>query len=157
MSTIVLGKIDEYITELERIQDAPEASGYGSDLSCLDDLDEDMTDLAPDDPLAIAQAAYRRITTPRGTLEDDPDYGIDVVEDLSKASSEEERRSLAGRIRSEISKDERVASVVVTVTDLGAEKTIEIVGTPEGSDEQFRLVLALTDGELLVREMAAVA
>lgn len=156
MSAIILEKLAEYTADLERIQDAPHPVGYGSDLSCADDLDANLTELDGSDPLLIAQSAFRRITTARGTLEDDPDYGIDIREDLSRANGTEERRSLAGRVRAEISKDERIASVTVTVVDIGAERSIEIIGVPENADNaEFRLVVALEDGETLLKEIAA--
>ncbi len=66
----------------------------------------------------IGEAAYRRLTTPRGDLrggEDEADYGIDLTELIGSGSVKADAAALPGRIRSELMKDERIEAVDVTV------------------------------------------
>lgn len=93
--------------------------GFGSDLSCVTDLTPDMAELASDDVLVVAQAALRRLTTPRGALLDDPDYGLDVQSYVHKAMTTAELRAMAGQIRLELLKDDRIEDADVTATPAG--------------------------------------
>lgn len=96
--------------------------GFGSDLSCVEDLTPDMAELASADVLVVAQAALRRLTTPRGALLDDPDYGLDVQAYVHKAMTPAELRAMAGQIRLELLKDDRIEDAQVTVTPDGASR-----------------------------------
>lgn len=144
------------LATIERVTTAPTTTDLGSDLSCVDDVDELMTELSEDDPLLVAQALARSITTQRGSLLDDLNYGIDIAESLSVASTAQDRAAIAGRIRGEAAKDDRILDITVTLDDTTDENrtiAVEISGTTETGP--FRLVMALTDGELLVQEMTA--
>ena len=133
------------------------ATDYGSDMSCVDDLDAMMTDLdgVADGPTVVAQAIYRRITTPRGMVIDAPDYGIDVAALLHKGMTRAELLGVAGVVRKEIMKDDRVASVDVVATHRTADPAaVDLVVRGTTLDgEAFSLTGAVTDGELLVQEM----
>ncbi len=63
----------------------------------------------------LAQAARIRLSTPRGSVLDAPDDGIDVTDWLSKAMGAGEIASLEGTIELELLKDERFFSVKATV------------------------------------------
>lgn len=92
---------------------------FGRDLSCSDDCRLDMgevTDLA-----LLAEAVVRRLTTPRGMLLGDPDYGLDLRLFLSRGMTRVQREAIPGLIRQEILKDERIARVDVTIKQLTGE------------------------------------
>jgi hypothetical protein len=89
---------------------------FGRDLSCTDSL---RTARYVSGARLVAEAAYRRLITPRGALrggEEEATYGLDLVELVGSVASPAEAASLAGRIEAELLKDDRIASVEVTVT-----------------------------------------
>jgi hypothetical protein len=91
-------------------------SELGRDLSSLDDVDE--TRVVSDAEL-VAQDVIWRLKTPRANgilAADAPDYGLDLLEEIGSADTEGGAASLPDRIRSELRKDERISSVVPTVT-----------------------------------------
>lgn len=151
-------RVDELGAESLEQTAAPESPvGWGSDLSCDHDIDEAFTELAGDDPILVAQAAYRAITTPRGSVPDAPDYGVDLNGYLSRGVTVQAIQALAGMISLEIRKDDRVDSVSVDVQpeDDGRALRVTIDGTIAESSRTFSLVLGLTDAGVLLEEMKA--
>lgn len=67
-------------------------------------------------PKAIAQCVARRYMTPRGLLEYDPDFGLDLREWLNKGMTPQVLAMLQGLMQSEAEKDERVLSAAVRLT-----------------------------------------
>jgi hypothetical protein len=120
------------IAKLVPVATTPEeAEGYGSDLVCVTDIDPG---LAMTDPLStegLAQDAFHRITTKRGSLPDDLDYGINVIDFLSTPDDDTTLLMQAGLIRLELKKDDRFSSVEVSVTASGGVRYIAITITPE--------------------------
>lgn len=157
MNAVVADAIAEELALLTREVATPVAPfGYGADISCTTDLEESMPDV--DDPKTIlAQALVRRLDCPRGALPDDPDYGIDLRSALNRGLTQAEVRSIEGSIRSELTKDDRVDTVGVTVTPSPTGESLAIALQVRPRDATvggpFALVLALTDGGLLVEEM----
>lgn len=132
MSDAVRDAIAASIAALPRIVATPrEPFGYGSDVSCGSDLDEDVKELDGFDPLVMKQAILRRLDTPRGSLPDDPNYGISLRSMLNAGADQERINSMGGIIRNEVCKDDRVASAVVEVT-------------PSASFDAFRVAMAVT-------------
>ena len=150
MSQIVLDSIAADIAELTRVVPVPTAPlGYGVDLSCVDDLTEDLAEVDPFSPVAIGEALLRRLTTPRGQLPDDPDYGFDIRGYCNRGVPVGELRSLAGQIRSEVTKDDRVedATVTVTIPSLNS-MTVAILVTPaDPTLDTFTLTFSVQSGE----------
>jgi hypothetical protein len=103
--------------------------GWGSDLSCDDDLSENMAEITKDDMLLVVQSCYRRLTTRRGTLEDDPDYGLDVMHLLHQGMTQTDLIVIAGQIRNELSKDDRLESVECRATYQDETLSVDIAGT----------------------------
>lgn len=69
----------------------------------------------------VAEAAFRRLTTPRGMLrggDEEADYGIDLADMIGSVANASDRAALGGRISSELTKDERIISADVTVKDV---------------------------------------
>jgi hypothetical protein len=128
----------------------------GSDLCCTDDLLESMGEREESDPLLVAEAVVRRITTARGTLLDDLDYGVDIADELSRATTRQDRASLEGRIRGELAKDDRIDELFVTLTDnTEIDRTFELSIFGTTAEGPFRLVMAIKAGALMVQEMTA--
>jgi hypothetical protein len=79
---------------------------FGRDLSCTDDLTEDMREI--EGPLLVVEALYRRFNSPRGCLWEDPDYGFDVRELLSKSMTQAQIDAIPGQIVAEAKKEPSV-------------------------------------------------
>lgn len=139
---------------VSRVQDPPTGPvGWGSDLSCMDDLTEDCAELDGFDAKIVAQSVYRRITTPRGSLLDDPDYGVDVMQFLSSGMTTKELRAIEGQLHGEIAKDDRVDAVVCSAIFTQSTRSLEIRidASLVDSSETFALTVAVnSDGSNLV-------
>lgn len=146
---------ERHLAALERMVDDPQPPfGYGRDMSCATDLDpgtdvEGMT--------VLAQAILRRLDTPRGGLVDDPDYGYDLKQALNKGSTAAEINALGMRIRNEITKDDRVSLVTVTVTprdQRGSALSVRIRVTPKNATEPFSMTLAVTSAAVVMEAIS---
>lgn len=93
------------------------AVDYGTDTSCMASL---RTGRLVSGARLVAEAAYRRLTTPRGTLrggEEEANYGLDLTACIGSAQTAADRAAMPGRIAMELSKDERVIETRATVTE----------------------------------------
>lgn len=158
MTDTVRDAIAASLASITRIMPAPvEPFAYGSDVSCDTDVDPGVAELAGDDRMLIAQAVVRRLDTPRGTLPDDASYGISVTSMLSAGISTQEVAQLAGVIRAEVSKDDRISSTRVTVTPSSAldALTIDVYILPvDPALGPFTMTLAVTSGAILLEAIA---
>lgn len=92
------------------------ASSYGKDISATTEL---RTGRYATGVRLVAEAVFRRLTTPRGMLrgdEEEQNYGLDLTELIGSVSTSSDAAALGGRIRSELKKDERLERVDVVVT-----------------------------------------
>lgn len=156
MNATVRDAIAAELATLTRVVDAPvEPFGYGSDLSCADDLTEYCDEVNGGSKLALGQALYRRVTTPRGSLIDDPDYGLDVPGFLNRGATQRELAGLAGAIRNELVKDDRVESAQAQVTiESQRSMRVAIEITPvDASIAPFGLTFAVKDGAAMLEEI----
>lgn len=157
MSTLVLEAIDASITELAR--EVPAPSGdlfFGRDLSCTTGLADNLDEVDERSPLGVAQAAVRRLITARGSLPDDPDYGIDVRAFCNRGTTTAELRELGGRIRVELAKDDRIADLTVAVT-APSSNTLTVFTQIRPADpaiEAFALTLAVTSSSVVMEAIA---
>ena len=104
--------------------------GYGTDLHCLDDCDENFSEVDPYSPEAVGEALYRRLCTPHGhilndpeaviAVGEDPDYGYNIVQLLSIDSSDISQRAHSDLAAAECMKDDRVRSATVEVVKRSA-------------------------------------
>jgi phage baseplate assembly protein W len=158
MSAIVKAAIAEGIADLDRVVDTPVSPfGYGSDISCTTDLDPLMSEVDPFSIDAIRQAILRRLDTPRGQLPDDPNYGLDLKSELNRGVDVNTLRSLAGRLRSEIVKDDRVDSATVRVAPnaTGSRITVNIRVVPVDPNlGEFDATLAATSTEVILEAIS---
>jgi hypothetical protein len=123
--------------------------GFGRDTWCLDSLQPGR--LVSGRAL-LAQALYRRWTTPRGTLrgEDGSTYGIDIVGLVGAAASSIVLGALPGMMRAEALKDDRVADVQISATAVTDSRGLAVVTlavhvTPADELEDFDLTLAVDE------------
>lgn len=155
--TIVQDKIAEYTAALSRIVPVPTGDlGFGADLSCTDDITHDAAELPGDSPLAVAQANYRRLTTPHGSVPDDPDYGLDVRGFLNRGLTQKSLQEIPGQVRGELRKDDRndPSNLVVTMTILPDFKSFDLDIRAQAATGPYTLTLAVTDGGVLVKEIS---
>lgn len=157
--TLVLDAIAREIAALERETDTPVPPfGYGSDLACRTDLEDDMREVDPMSVDALAEALLRRLDCPRGALPGDADYGIDVRSYLNRGTTDAERIRIETEIAAELTKDDRVSNVQVTVTQSADALSMRIgvlVVPVDPATETFRLTFAVTSAEVVLEELLA--
>lgn len=123
------------------------ASNFGRDVSCVSEL---RSGRYATGARLVAEAVYRRLTTPRGMLrggEAEQTYGLDLSDLIGSANTAQARLALPGQITAELKKDERIDTVAVNVVDqsdgVGTRFDITIEGvTAEGT---FSLVLRVDE------------
>lgn len=122
-------------------------TNFGRDTSCTTSL---RTGVLVSGPRLVAEACYRRCSTPRGTLrggEDEANYGIDLSDLIGSATTASDEASLPGRIQTELSKDDRIETVTVNVTAVvvGPATTWNVSIEGDTAEGPFSLVLAVSD------------
>jgi hypothetical protein len=134
------------IATLEREVPVPVgALGYGTDLSCVTDVTEKLDEVDPNSVEGIQQGLIRRATTPRGSLPDDLNYGLNLRGYLNRGVTTQELRDLATQLRNEWRKDDRVIDVAVQVTSSRTAIRVQAQVTPaDPTLEPFALVFAVT-------------
>lgn len=96
------------------------ATDFGRDISCTTGL---RSGRFASGIMLVAEAAYRRLTTPRGMLrggEAEENYGIDLTALIGRLSTKAVIASLPDRIRAELTKDERILTVETTIVETTA-------------------------------------
>jgi hypothetical protein len=119
---------------------------YGLDVACTDSM---RTGRLVSGARLVAEAAYRRLITPRGSLrggEAEANYGLDLAQ-LVGANVRGESQTWPDRIKSELLKDERIESLTVGMveTATGPTKSVSFTIEAETSEGPFELVLAVAD------------
>lgn len=114
---------------------------YGTDLSCVTDLDP--AGLEVSGRTCLAQAIARRLQTPRGGLIDDPNYGFAVTAFLNDDLTARDLALIASNVQAECVKDERVISASATVT-LSAAGVLTVAINLVDFVGPFRLVLGVS-------------
>jgi hypothetical protein len=123
------------------------APDYGTDTSCTDSL---RTGRLVSGARLVAEACYRRLSTPRGTLiggEDEEDYGLDLADKIGSIATKADVAALPGQIEAELLKDDRLESVEVDVTATwgtsGAVSLVVVVAGQTGAGP-FKLTLGVS-------------
>lgn len=111
-----------------------------------------LTDLAPvwglaSGKLNLAYAIVRRLSTPRGGLFSDPNYGYDITAWLNASftvapTGGGQLASLQAEITNEVLKDDRVQGVTVTLNYAFASKQLSIALALDTATGPFDLVLS---------------
>ncbi len=125
------------------------SAGFGVEMYCLDRV---RTGKYVSGRAALAQACYRRLTTPRGTLrggDEEQAYGIDLPGFVGRTATSIATAALPGVVRAELLKDDRILDVAVEVaTDAPTNGlvtyTIVIVVSAVDEAEDFALTIAVT-------------
>ena len=152
---VVVDPVTEEITFV-RVVPITTAVGYGVDLKCIDDLDPALASTDPFSTETLAQDCYHRITTRRGTMPDDPDYGIDILAFLHAPKTPGELRACEGQIATELQKDDRVREASAVVTFDGRKLSVSVRVTPEDPAlGPFSLIIAVVDGATLLLEVTS--
>ena len=113
----------------------------GSDFSCVEDLDPNLTQVSG--RLGLAQAVARRLITPTGGLFYASDYGDDVRRYLNNANPSTTLR-IAATAEGECEKDERVDRADADATlELGVSLDLQVSLTD--GDGPFTFTLSVDD------------
>jgi hypothetical protein len=134
--------------------------GYGTDFAGSHDLTETMDEIEdPNSVRAIADAAMRRLDTPRGGLIDDETYGKDVRALLNKGLTAAQIDAEAREIDSEVEQDDRIEKATTTVTPggtpLGSRLRVSIRIVPvDPRLGDFTLTFSATDAGLILEALS---
>src|SRR5678815_5483461 len=121
---------------------------YGTDLDWAADLSKTAGTVSG--TKLLGQAAFHRLSTPRGTALDCPDDGLDLREYLSLPMTAADLAAVPGEVSQELRKDERFQDADVTVTKLVDGFKLAIVITPaEGPDFELTLGVSAAAVKLL--------
>jgi hypothetical protein len=112
----------------------------GTDLSCVEDLDPAGAQVSG--RILLAEAMARRLSTPRGGLIDDPNFGYDLTAYLNDDVGPGDLAAMSAGATAEALKDERVLSADVSVT-LDPDGKLRVTMALADSDGPFTLVLAV--------------
>jgi hypothetical protein len=124
----------------------------GSDFSGILDIDPALTVVSG--TRCLAEALARRLTTPKGRLLGDPDYGHDLRQYLNAAIVD--TAQIANAIEIECLKDERVQGVTASVTFDAATQTITAsIIVKISDDESFPFTLAVGEASAAITLEAA--
>lgn len=125
---------------------------YGYDLWCTDDLTIGMKEIDGNDNITIvSQSIYRRLTTPRGQLIDDEDYGYDIRGLLHRGMTANQMLAIPGTIKQEILKEERIDEVNVKIVSANVttgKLTLEVEGIAQ--EEPFTLTISVDQAALVI-------
>ncbi len=132
---------------------------YGRDLGTFPnalangviDLDLGMTEVTGRD--ILSQSLVRRQTTPNGSVIDCPNDCIDIRGWLSDGVTSATLQSFAGRLKSELLKDERVLDVLVSVAFTASTNTLTIVENFQSDYGPFSLTLTI--GDVTITQLTA--
>lgn len=157
--TVVTDFIDTEIAGLTREIAAPNADavGFGSDLDCVSDCTDDFAELDSSSPLGIAQAAVRRLTTPRGALPDDPGYGLYLPGYCNRGVTQSDLRDLNGLIAGELRRDDRIADLTVVLSYAATTKTLSVTCQITPDDPAlgiFTFTFSVTDSAVLLETIS---
>lgn len=115
----------------------------GTDLSCVFDLDPTMREVSG--RTCLAQAMARRLTTPRGRLIYDPQYGTDLNAYLLADVGPGDIAKIGAAVQAECLKDERVLACTASVVFLNSVLIVTITLTD--AQGPFTLTFQLAPGE----------
>lgn len=132
--------------------------GFGQDTWCVDSLQPGRVARGA---TLVAQALYRRLITPRGTLrggDEESAYGFDVSAYVGAVGYATALQALPGLVRGELLKDDRITpnlDVVATIVDSGEgaglqEIRLEISAELADESGDFSLTLAVTDVDVTI-------
>lgn len=117
------------------------------DISTSPDFDDSGRSVSP--ARAVMEMALRRLTTPRGSLLYDREFGFDLRSVLNGDYSTSELAALESGIVDELLKDERVASCTASVSLLGDRLRVRIHIVTQFAAIAFTLAIGDVTAEIL--------
>ena len=155
----ILSDIQAQIAQQSRIVESPTgALGCGIDLSCVDDLDENMREVDPASPEGIMQSVIRFLTTDRDSIPDAPGRGWNLRRLLNRAYTAAELEAQEGLAAQEVEQDDRIAASTVVleinVPMRSVKARVRIVPRAPGL-VPFDFITTVTDGETLAELLRA--
>jgi|LNFM01.1.fsa_nt_gb phage baseplate assembly protein W len=117
------------------------AIDFGDDIDGVLDVNSDFAIATPE--RALVQAALRRLTTPRGSLFYDPEYGYSLLARVADTIDDATTFETASGVRAELERDERVLSAEVEV--IRTELALDVRVRLETNEGPYRLVLRATE------------
>jgi len=126
------------------------SEGFGRDTSCFDELRTGRLVSGTD---LLAEAIYRRLTTPRGTLRDGDEglvYGLDLQGFVGTVGTQDAADALPDAVIAEVLKDDRVercecSAAAQTGTDGLTTIILDVDVFPRDQTENFTLTLSVDD------------
>lgn len=130
---------------------------FGRDISCLDGL---RTARQATGAQLVAEAAYRRLITPRGTLhggDGENDYGFDLADMIGAVTSSAQRAAIESQAQMELLKDERLNAVDVSIVEVKTGPSTSWTVTIKGETDAgpFDLVLSVSEATVQLLGLAA--
>jgi hypothetical protein len=148
------------LATLSRIVPAPVAPlGYGVDLSCVTDIAATLAEVPSTTVAGLRESLLRRLQTPRGFLggiEDDQNYGFDVVGMLNAGTTQQGLRGIEAGVRDEIAKDDRLLSATVSAEYTSTTSTLTVSASCIARDPaigNFALIFSVNALGKLVSEV----
>lgn len=114
----------------------------GVDIACIDDIASQFS-LVGGMP-NVAMALLRRLSTPRGGLLYDGDYGLDLRDYLSAGIDQRELSMMGPNIEAECLKDERVQGCEARVTYIRAESALRVRMRVLTATGPFQFIMAVS-------------
>jgi hypothetical protein len=158
LSDVVRDFISQATALLVPLSSVPADPGYGIDLICVTDLDQRLLETAYDSNESLSQDLFHRVTTKRGSLADDLDYGIDLRGMLSSAQLPETLLNLQAAVEQECAKDPRVRDVSCSAV-WNAQKqelNVSIAVRPYAltAVNGFQLIMTVTSGSAILESIS---
>lgn len=122
---------------------------YGADIGAVPDLDPMLPTVTG--RAVLREALVRRLSTPRGALFYEPDYGYDLRALLSEGITGSDLFAIAHAVGAEVRKDERVlgASVVPRLSADGSRLALTLWITDAAGPFELVLVVSAVTVEVL--------
>lgn len=117
----------------------PNPNDWGRDLSCITDLDTELSESTGHQ--VLAEALARRVITPNNTLLDDPAYGFDLTQYVNDDIDKRTLAEIAQRTRGQFLEDDRVRDAVVEISFTGG--LLIVAATIYTFAAPFRLTLSV--------------
>ena len=114
---------------------------FGTDISTFPDLDPSFSVVTG--PRVVVEAVARRLTTPRGSLIGDEEYGFDLRQLLHLDLSQRDEARVLAQLRAQAEADERVLGATVRLLRSSGD-TLRVVVRFSTLDGPFAFTLAVS-------------
>lgn len=115
---------------------------FGTDINFLTGLDPRLGLVSG--TANLGQALAHRLTTPRGSLFYDPDYGTDIRAYLNDTITADKLAQVRADVQAELIKDERVLACIAEVSFDFTSRQLAVSVAVQTANGPFNLVLAVT-------------